>query len=71
MRGGSRSGAGRKAIDIDLVDLEKLASVGCTEPEIAGFFNVSVRTIEQRRAGVARPEGFLHRQDGAEANDQE
>ena len=49
MRGGSRSGAGRKAIVIDLVDLEKLASVGCTDPEIAGFFNVSVRTIEQRR----------------------
>jgi hypothetical protein len=27
MRGGSRSGAGRKTILIDLVDLEKLASV--------------------------------------------
>jgi hypothetical protein len=49
MRGGPRSGAGRKAIPIDLIELEKLASISCTDKEIAGFFNVSVRTIEQRR----------------------
>src|SRR4029077_15492881 len=49
MRGGARSGAGRKAIAIDLIELEKLASLGCTDQEIAGFFSVSVRTIEQRR----------------------
>jgi hypothetical protein len=49
MRGGPRSGAGRKAIPIDLIELEKLASLGCTDLEIAGFFKVSVRTIEQRR----------------------
>jgi hypothetical protein len=49
MRGGSRSGAGRKTISIDLNQLEKLASYSCTDKEIAGFFNVSIRTIEQRR----------------------
>ena len=49
MRGGTRSGAGRKAIPIDLLELEKLASLSCTDSEIAAFFNVSVRTIEQRR----------------------
>jgi hypothetical protein len=49
MRGGLRSGAGRKAIPIDLLELEKLASLSCTDQEVAGFFNVSVRTIEQRR----------------------
>ena len=49
MRGGSRSGAGRKPIVIDLIELEKLAALGCTDLEVAGFFNVSVRTIEQRR----------------------
>ncbi len=49
MRGGPRSGAGRKAIPIDLIELEKLASLSCTDSEIAAFFNVSGRTIEQRR----------------------
>jgi hypothetical protein len=49
MRGGSRPGAGRKAMIIDLVELEKLALLGCTDQEIAWFFSVSVRTIEQRR----------------------
>jgi hypothetical protein len=49
MRGGSRSGAGRKAVHIDLVELEKLATIGCTDLNVAQFFNVSVRTIEQRR----------------------
>jgi hypothetical protein len=49
MRGGSRSGAGRKTISIDLIQLEKLATCGCTDKDIAGFFNVSIRTIEQRR----------------------
>ena len=49
MRGGLRSGAGRKAKPIDIIELEKLAVLGCTYQEIAGFFGVSVRTIEQRR----------------------
>jgi hypothetical protein len=49
MRGGIRPSAGRRAVFIDLVELEKLATLNCTDSEIAAFFNVSVRTIEQRR----------------------
>lgn len=49
MRGGTRSGAGRKPAHIDLVELEKLSSLHCTDQEIASFFHVSVRTIEKRR----------------------
>ena len=49
MPGGSRRGAGRKAINIDLVELEKLSSLQCTDEEVAAWFGVSVRTIESRR----------------------
>ena len=49
MRGGRRPSAGRKAIPIDIVELEKLCSIHCTHEEIAEFFGVSVRTIEARR----------------------
>jgi hypothetical protein len=35
--------------DIDLIELEKLCGLGCTDEEIAGWFNVSTRTIERRR----------------------
>ena len=49
MSGGTRPGAGRKVIDIDLVELEKLCSLQCTDEEIAAWFEVSVRTIESRR----------------------
>lgn len=48
-RGGKRAGAGRKAIRIDLVELEKLSAMQCTDEEIAAFFHVKVRTIERRR----------------------
>ncbi len=48
-RGGKRAGAGRKAIRIDLVELEKLSAMQCTDEEIAAFFHVRVRTIERRR----------------------
>jgi hypothetical protein len=34
---------------IDLVELEKLCGMQCTDDEIAGFFGVSTRTIERRR----------------------
>src|SRR5260370_20929856 len=40
---------GRKPVLIDLGDLEKLCSLNCTIEEIAGWFKVSVRTIEKRR----------------------
>jgi hypothetical protein len=49
MRGGSRPSAGRKTIPIDLVELEKLCSIHCTDEELAHIFGVSVRTIEKRR----------------------
>lgn len=46
MRGGRRQGAGRKPVQIDLVELQKLCSLQCTHEEIAAWFNCSVRTIE-------------------------
>lgn len=49
MRGGARNGAGRKPVHIDLVELEKLCVLHCTDEEIAGWFGVSTRTIEMRR----------------------
>jgi hypothetical protein len=49
MKGGARHGAGRKPIKIDLIELEKLSSLQCTDEEVAAFFGVSVRTIENRR----------------------
>jgi hypothetical protein len=47
--GGKRAGAGRKAVRMDLGELEKLSSMQCTDEEVAAFFNVKVRTIERRR----------------------
>lgn len=49
MKGGKRSGAGRKPVRIDLEELEKLCALQCTDQEIAGFFEVNVRTIERRK----------------------
>jgi hypothetical protein len=49
MSGGHRPGAGRKPVQIDLVELEKLCALQCTDEEIAHFFSVSTRTIESRR----------------------
>ena len=48
-KGGKRRGAGRKPVEIDVIELEKLCSLQCTDIEIAAWFNVSVRTIESRR----------------------
>ena len=45
--------AGRKPVQIDLVELEKLSSLHCTNAELADWFGVSVRTIELR---LKRPE---------------
>jgi hypothetical protein len=42
-------GAGHKPAEIDLIELEKLCSLHCTDQEIAWWFGVSVRTIESRR----------------------
>jgi hypothetical protein len=49
MAGGARRGAGRKPVYIDLLELEKLCSLNCTDEEIAAFFSVTTRTIEKRR----------------------
>jgi hypothetical protein len=49
MLGGSRPGAGRKPVSIDLVGLEKLAMIGSTNSEMAAWFNCSEKTIETRR----------------------
>src|SRR5271168_4385290 len=46
MRGGPRSGAGRKPIPIDLVELEKLCVLQCTQKEMAAWFSCTERTIE-------------------------
>jgi hypothetical protein len=48
MRGGPRQNAGRKPVEIDLADWEKLHAMQSTMEEIAGFFSVSTRTIETR-----------------------
>ena len=49
MLGGVRASAGRRPVKIDLLELEKLSSLMCTDEEVAAFFGVSVRTIENRR----------------------
>jgi len=49
MKGGRRIGAGRRPVHIDLIELEKLCSIQCTDEDLAGFFGVTTRTIENRR----------------------
>ncbi len=58
MRGGSRNGAGRKPVEIDLEQLEKLASLQCTDQELAAFFRCTTRTIEKRRKEPAFKEAL-------------
>jgi hypothetical protein len=40
---------GRRPAQIDLVELEKLCSLHCTDQELADWFGVSTRTIETRK----------------------
>jgi len=49
MAGGTRSGAGRRRIKIDLSEVEKLCALQCTDEEIAGFIGVSERTFARRK----------------------
>ena len=49
MPGGARPGSGRKRVNIDASELEKLCALQCTDQEIAAWFGVSARTIERRR----------------------
>jgi hypothetical protein len=44
-----RSRVGRRAVKIDLEELERISSMQPTDDEIAHFFGVSVRTIERRK----------------------
>jgi len=58
---GDRRKAGRKPVQIDLTELEKLCSLHCTDAELADWFGVSTRTIETRRK---RPEFAQAKQRG-------
>ena len=49
MKGGKRPKAGRKPVNIDLEQVEKLAAIQSTEAEIAFVLRVSERTIERRK----------------------
>ena len=55
MKGGKRSGAGRKPVHIDPAELEKLCLLQCTDQDIAAFFGVDVRTIERRKKSINLP----------------
>jgi hypothetical protein len=50
MTGGAREGSGRKRVNIDLEQVEKLCALQCTDEELASYFGVSPRTIERRKA---------------------
>ena len=43
------SRGGRPRVEIDLGELEKLSGLQCTDEEIAAWFGVTTRTIENRR----------------------
>ncbi len=49
MAGGKRKGAGRKAVVINLEDLEKICAFQPTDAELASFFGVDVSTIARRK----------------------
>jgi hypothetical protein len=58
MAGGARRGSGRRAVNINLVELEKLCGLQCTDAEVASFFKVSTRTIERRKKQPAYAEAM-------------
>jgi hypothetical protein len=49
MAGGFRKNAGRRPVKLDLAELEKLCTLQCTDEEMAAWFGVSTRTLENRR----------------------
>ena len=49
VHGGVRPRAGRKPVHIDLMQLEKLAALQCTDQELAAWFGVSPYTIAKGR----------------------
>lgn len=52
----TRKGPGRPKAEIDLKELEKLCSLNCTDEELAAFFSVTTRTIENKRKEKAYAE---------------
>ena len=65
MKGGKRPQAGRKPVNIDLEQVEKLAAIQCTEAEIASVLGVSVRTIERRKGQTLRAAVIPHKVAGS------
>src|SRR5579864_9348670 len=58
MTGGAREGSGRKRVNIDLEQVEKLCALQCTDEELAAYFGVSPRTIERRKSQPAFAEAI-------------
>jgi hypothetical protein len=58
MTGGAREGSGRKRVNIDLEQVERLCAIQCTDEELASFFGVSPRTIERRKSQPAFTEAM-------------
>lgn len=58
MTGGKRPRSGRKPVEIDLEQVEKLAGIQCTDEEIAAFLHVSLSTIERRKRQPAFAEAL-------------
>jgi len=54
---------GRPRLEIDLVELEKLCAMQCTQPEIAAWFLCSVESIEKR----CKDRATLYEVDDSEA----
>ena len=59
MTGGKRPRSGRKAVNIDLEQVEKLCSLQCTDEELASVLGVSARTIERRKSQLAFAEAMV------------
>jgi len=49
MTGGKRPRSGRKPVNIDLEQVEKLCGLQCTDDELASVLGISVRTVERRK----------------------
>jgi hypothetical protein len=47
--GGKREGAGRKAVKIDLEELEKVCALQASDEDVSSWFGVSLRTLQKRR----------------------
>jgi hypothetical protein len=45
--GGARRGAGRKPVEPDLIELEKLCALYCTDLDLAQYYGVTERTVEK------------------------